>query len=425
MLRGPELLSKLKELGNASKSEVVRACGYVTPKQGGGDRLNYTAFYEALLEAKGMSFGGTESKRIDHTGRKLRYISKVHFNGNLLIGKAYTSMLGLKPGDEFDIKLERKGIRLIPKGRSGDLAPFESEVLTNGPLTPAIALDVDGDNATIDPIKPLDNESVTQAEVEPTRSADADSQLTLSKPAQTSSYALQSTADKGEAATTSDTADHETSTAPAPASPALPTPTVPPSPMAATPVPVPVSSTPSRSTMPAPEELPSPVQSQSSSPEKADDPLSPSPSMAATPVPVSSTPSRSTMSTPEELPSPVQSQSSSPEKADDPLSPSPPMAATPVPVPSSTSSQSTMPTPEELPSPAQSQSSSPDKADDPLNPPPPKSPSLLDFNFSREYNNSSTTLEKLRGEGNIGLSGDLWESALQQIDSSGDDRWDM
>ena len=34
----------------------------------------------------------------------------------LLVGKAYTSQLGIKPGDEFEIKLGRKQIKLIPLG---------------------------------------------------------------------------------------------------------------------------------------------------------------------------------------------------------------------------------------------------------------------------------------------------------------------
>ncbi|MBU6353647.1 MAG: AbrB family transcriptional regulator, partial [Cyanobacteria bacterium REEB498] len=34
----------------------------------------------------------------------------------LLVGKAYTALLGLKPGDEFEIKLGRKQIKLIPAG---------------------------------------------------------------------------------------------------------------------------------------------------------------------------------------------------------------------------------------------------------------------------------------------------------------------
>ena len=51
-------------------------------------------------------------------GRKLSYIATVQGNGNLLVGKAYTAMLGLEPGAEFDIKLGKKAIRLIPVGGS-------------------------------------------------------------------------------------------------------------------------------------------------------------------------------------------------------------------------------------------------------------------------------------------------------------------
>ena len=47
-------------------------------------------------------------------GRKLSYIATVQGNGNLLIGKAYTPLLDLKPGDEYKIKLTKKQIRLTP-----------------------------------------------------------------------------------------------------------------------------------------------------------------------------------------------------------------------------------------------------------------------------------------------------------------------
>ena len=43
-------------------------------------------------------------------------MATVQGNGNLLIGKAYTAMLDLKPGDNFEIKLGKKAIRLIPEG---------------------------------------------------------------------------------------------------------------------------------------------------------------------------------------------------------------------------------------------------------------------------------------------------------------------
>jgi len=111
-LTGAELISKIKELGDSSKSDLVRAAGYVGKKKDGSERLNFTAFYEALLEAKGVSLGDGSGKG----GRTLSYVATVQGNGNLLVGKAYTALLDLKPGDEFEIKLGRKQIKLIPSG---------------------------------------------------------------------------------------------------------------------------------------------------------------------------------------------------------------------------------------------------------------------------------------------------------------------
>ena len=114
MLSGNDLLAKVKELGDVSKSDLVRACGYVSTKKNGSERLNFTAFYEALLEAKGVNLGDAGVAGVGKGGRKLSYIATVQGNGNLLIGKAYTALLDLKPGAEFEIKLGRKQIKLLP-----------------------------------------------------------------------------------------------------------------------------------------------------------------------------------------------------------------------------------------------------------------------------------------------------------------------
>ena len=116
MLTGSDLLAKVKELGDVSKTDLATACGYVTDKKDGGQRVNFTAFYEALLSAKGVELGGG-SAGIGKGGRKLSYTAKVQGNGNLLVGKAYTAMLDLHPGDEFTIKLsKKKGVTLVPVG---------------------------------------------------------------------------------------------------------------------------------------------------------------------------------------------------------------------------------------------------------------------------------------------------------------------
>jgi len=109
MLTGADLLAKVKELGDASKSDIVRACGYVSSKKDGAERLN----------AKGVDFGSASAK-VGKGGRKLSFTTKVQFNGNLMVGKAYTALLDLKPGDEFEIKLGRKQIRLAPLGSVDD-----------------------------------------------------------------------------------------------------------------------------------------------------------------------------------------------------------------------------------------------------------------------------------------------------------------
>ena len=118
MLTGSELLAKFKEVEGLSESDQCRACGYVTTKRNGEPRLNYTAYYKALLEAKGMKMGGGNVAGIGKGGRKLSYTATVQGNGNLLIGKAYTALLDLKPGDEYKIKLRKKQIRLLPSEES-------------------------------------------------------------------------------------------------------------------------------------------------------------------------------------------------------------------------------------------------------------------------------------------------------------------
>lgn len=116
MLSGSELLARVRELDGVSKSEMARSCGYVSIKKDGTERVSFTAFYEALLAAKGVDVGMPSKAGRSSAGRKLSFVTKVQFNGNLLVGKAYTGQLDLKPGDEFEIKLGRKHITLVPVG---------------------------------------------------------------------------------------------------------------------------------------------------------------------------------------------------------------------------------------------------------------------------------------------------------------------
>ena len=116
MLTGSDLLARVKELGDCAKTDLAKGCGYVVIKKDGSEQVKFTSFYEALLEAKGLTFSTKGVGGIGRGGRKLSYKAVVQGNGNLLVGKAYTAMLELEPGAEFEIKLGRKQIRLIPVG---------------------------------------------------------------------------------------------------------------------------------------------------------------------------------------------------------------------------------------------------------------------------------------------------------------------
>jgi hypothetical protein len=110
-LTGEALLEKVKELEHYSKEEKAKECGYYTITKNDVVRVNMMKFYNALLEAKEIEIDGKQSGN-GRGGRSASYRISVQANGNLLIGAAYTKQMELKPGDEFEISLGRKHIRL-------------------------------------------------------------------------------------------------------------------------------------------------------------------------------------------------------------------------------------------------------------------------------------------------------------------------
>jgi hypothetical protein len=72
MLTGFDLHAKVKELGDVSKSNLVRAGGTMSAKKAGRERLNFTAFDEGMFEANGLNFGSTGGAGSGSGGRRLR-----------------------------------------------------------------------------------------------------------------------------------------------------------------------------------------------------------------------------------------------------------------------------------------------------------------------------------------------------------------
>lgn len=115
-LTGEDLLRKVKELGNLSKEEKAKKCGYATKTKGGVERVNMMKFLNALIEAEGIELDGRPRDANGRGGRSASYKIAVQANGNLLIGPAYTKKMELQPGDEFKITLGRKHIKLTQVG---------------------------------------------------------------------------------------------------------------------------------------------------------------------------------------------------------------------------------------------------------------------------------------------------------------------
>ena len=109
-LTGKSLLQKIKS-SNLPKRELAKECGYYTVNPDGEVRVNIGDFYDAVLAAKGIALEPKSEK--DGRGREATYRVTVHQNGQIVIGGFYTQSMGLKPGDEFEIKLGYKHIHLI------------------------------------------------------------------------------------------------------------------------------------------------------------------------------------------------------------------------------------------------------------------------------------------------------------------------
>ncbi|CAD5977829.1 Transcriptional regulator AbrB [Planktothrix tepida] len=124
-LTGKALLQKVKELSHMPRRETAKLCGYYSTTKDNQVRVNLTDFYDAVLKARGIPLSPDGTK--DGRGREATYMVSVHKNGQIVIGSTYTKEMGLKPGDEFDIKLGYKHIHLIQVENGKDASSGDEE----------------------------------------------------------------------------------------------------------------------------------------------------------------------------------------------------------------------------------------------------------------------------------------------------------
>ena len=117
-LTGDALLAAYKSNKNATAHELCKLTGYYSINKKGKEVCNIAGMQKAMLIAMDVNIGTGNTSAKGRGGRKLSYTARVQGNKNLLVGAAYTDQLGLKPGDEFIIKLSKNSgnIRLVPVG---------------------------------------------------------------------------------------------------------------------------------------------------------------------------------------------------------------------------------------------------------------------------------------------------------------------
>lgn len=121
-LTGQDLLNHVASMPEETpRDELIRLAGYVKKAKDGTTRLMYAMFMEALLEAQGTKIGVKTSTPSTgaRMGHPLSYATRVHFNGNIMVGKAYVSMLPHHDkGQEFKVVVNPEnnpgGISLVP-----------------------------------------------------------------------------------------------------------------------------------------------------------------------------------------------------------------------------------------------------------------------------------------------------------------------
>lgn len=122
-LEGQELLNLVKSCGETvPRDELIRLAGYTKVDKNGTTRLMYAMFMEALLEAQGTKLGTKPTVAPGERGKMGHppsFIARIHFNGNLMVGKTYVHMLDAhERGKEFQIVINPEsnpgGINLVP-----------------------------------------------------------------------------------------------------------------------------------------------------------------------------------------------------------------------------------------------------------------------------------------------------------------------
>lgn len=136
-LTGKALLEKVKELGHLSVKEQARVCGYTSQSTKGRERIDAQKFLQQIAIAHGLTFGAKKEKSL---GRSPSGIISVQAKGQVLLGPAYTSLLGVQPGDSLQVKVVRGKILVSPVSTDDEPDEEPTKEQTNGRAKKQLAI---------------------------------------------------------------------------------------------------------------------------------------------------------------------------------------------------------------------------------------------------------------------------------------------
>ena len=139
MLKGSELLAKVAELAGQSKSDIARACGYVATKKDGSERVLFSAYYEAIIDAKGVDLGTPEPKLVKAgRGKSLSFNVKASKTGVIPVTAGYSALIDVADGDRVDIE-HIDGALVLRKAAAACSAPAAEPAVVTYDSAPADA----------------------------------------------------------------------------------------------------------------------------------------------------------------------------------------------------------------------------------------------------------------------------------------------
>ena len=103
MLKGKELLKRMKELGNKSQEEIIKGCGYLAKDNNGKENLLFNEFFESVLIAKGVIEEKTIQQKLEDN---YPFKTEIERKTDLFFSiKQASSVLNYKIGSEILLDL--------------------------------------------------------------------------------------------------------------------------------------------------------------------------------------------------------------------------------------------------------------------------------------------------------------------------------